>query len=403
MKSTLDPAPAPHGSAANAQAALQQRALTAFDKAFGGCPGLVARAPGRVNLIGEHTDYNDGFVLPCAIDVHTLVAARARDDGWLHVVAADHGDALDRFRVDEPVVPQPDRPWTQYVRGVVHAMQARGLALRGGQLAIAGNVPQGAGLSSSASLEVALGQALSALAGLQPLLPPTELALIGQAAENHFVGCACGIMDQLISARGRAGHALLIDCRSLEVQPVPLPPGLAVMILHSRVARGLVESAYNERRRQCQAAADHFGAAALRDLDLATLQARAAGLDPVAWHRARHVVTENTRTQAAAAALVAGDLHTLGRLMAESHASMRDDFEITVPAVDELVHTVQQAIGSEGGARMTGGGFGGCVVALLPQAAVARVVAAVQAQYRAPNGESATVWVCQAAEGVSLT
>ena len=403
MNQTFARAPAHAGSAATDAGALQNRVRTAFHTRFGGLPTWVARAPGRVNLIGEHTDYNDGFVLPCAIDVQTLVAARAGQDGWLHVVAADHDEALDRFRVDEPVPAQPDKPWTQYVRGVVQAMRARGLVLRGGELAIAGNVPQGAGLSSSASLEVALGRALSAMAGLEAVLPATELALIGQAAENDFVGCACGIMDQLIAARGQAGHALLIDCRSLEARPVPLPADLAVMILHSRVARGLVDSAYNERRQQCQQAARHFGVGALRDLDMATLHAGAGTLDPVAWRRARHVVSENSRTQEAAQALAAGDLRRLGLLMAASHDSMRTDFEITVPAVDALVATVQQAIGDEGGARMTGGGFGGCVVALLPQSAVARVAAAVQAQYRAPGGEHATIWVCQAAEGVGLT
>lgn len=264
---------------------------------------------------------------------------------------------------------------------------------------MAGDVPQGAGLSSSASFEVAVGQAFKSLYNLP--MSPTALALAAQRAENDFVGCNCGIMDQLISARGQAGHALLIDCRNLDVRPVPLPDDLAVMIVHSRVQRGLVDSEYNTRRQQCEAAARHYGVRALRDLDRSTLEAGAGGLDELVFRRARHVVTENARTLAAAEALAAGDLTTLGQLMAASHDSMRDDFEITVPAVDTLVDLLQRAIGPEGGARMTGGGFGGCVVGLLPRSRVADVKAAVAEGYRAPGGEAATVWVCTASAGAS--
>ena len=374
-------------------------ALTAtFERAFGAPPALVVQAPGRVNLIGEHTDYNDGFVLPCAIEYHALIAARGRDDGTVRVVAADYGDARDEFRLGEPIVPRPDALWANYVRGVVKVLLERGVALRGADLAIAGNVPQGAGLSSSAALEVAVGQAFKSLQHLGQL-SATVLAQIGQQAENQFVGVNCGIMDQLISARGEAGHALLIDCRSLDARPVPLPAGVAVMIVHSRVKRGLVESEYNTRRQQCEAAARHYGVKALRDVNAALLDARAAGLDALTFRRARHVVTENRRTLDAAEALARGDLVALGRLMADSHASMRDDFEITVPAIDQLVTIAQQAIGAEGGARMTGGGFGGCIVALLPEAKVDEVRAAIAAQYRAPGGEEATVWVCHASAG----
>ena len=378
---------------------LRQRTLASFTQAFGVAPQAAFRAPGRVNLIGEHTDYNDGFVLPCAIDYETQIAATPRDDATVRVVACDYGDALDEFRLDLPVVPRPDVPWANYVRGVLAMLQQDGVALRGADLAIAGNVPQGAGLSSSAALEVAVAQAFNTMQSLG--LDATALALLAQRAENCFVGCQCGIMDQLISARGEAGHALLIDCRTLQARPVPLPDDLAVLIVHSRVARGLVDSAYNERRRQCEAAARHYGVQALRDLDLAALQAGAAGLDPLVLRRARHIVTENQRTLDAADALAAGDLPRLGALMAASHASMRDDFEITVPAIDELVAIAQRAIGTEGGARMTGGGFGGCVVALMPVTRVASVRACIDADYRAPGGERATVWVCRAQGGAS--
>lgn len=375
----------------------RERADDAFREAFGVAPSLRVQAPGRVNLIGEHTDYNDGFVLPCAIDFGTCIAARPRADDQVQIVAADYDGAIDRFRIGAAIAHNPEAPWANYARGMVQMLVARGLPLRGADLAVAGDVPRGAGLSSSASFEVAVGQAFKALQGLD--LPPTDLALTAQRAENEFVGCNCGIMDQLISARGEAGHALLIDCRSLAATPVPLPPDLAVMIVHSHVKRGLVDSEYNTRRRQCEAAARHYGVPALRDVDLARLEAGRAGLDEVTYRRARHIVTENARTLAAADALAAGDLQALGALMAASHASMRDDFEITVPAVDRLVDILQQAIGALGGARMTGGGFGGCAVALMPRDRAASVRAAVEAGYRAPGGEAATVWVCRASAG----
>jgi len=370
----------------------------AFERSFQGAPDMLVQAPGRVNLIGEHTDYNDGFVLPCAIDFHTLVAARARSDRVVRVVALDYADQFDEFSLDTPIVPREDAPWANYVRGVVQMLLAHGVALGGADLALVGNVPQGAGLSSSASLEVAVGQAFKGLYRLNGL-SPTDLALIAQRAENQFVGCNCGIMDQLISARGQQGHALLIDCRSLHTQAVPMPQDMAVMIIHSRVRRGLVESEYNTRRAQCEQAARHYGVAALRDLTVAQLQAGSQGLDAVAYRRARHVVTENQRTVDAAAALAAHDMLVMGQLMAQSHVSMRDDFQITVPAMDALVDITQNAIGPEGGARMTGGGFGGCVVALVPQALVAHVRSAVQAQYRSPQGELAQIHVCSPSAG----
>ncbi|MFM2065315.1 MAG: galactokinase [Pseudomonadota bacterium] len=376
-----------------------------FQATYGAAPALVARAPGRVNLIGEHTDYNDGYVLPCAIDHHTLVAARARDDRLVRVLAADYGEALDEFWLDEPIRPVAGTDpltggWADYVRGMVWALQQAGHMLCGADLAISGNVPQGAGLSSSAALEVAVGQAFKSLCGLDQL-DGTVLALLAQRAENDFVGCRCGIMDQYISARGQAGHALLIDCRSLGAEQVRLPDDCAVLIVHSRVRRGLVDSEYNLRRQQCEAAARHYGVAALRDLDLARLESGAAGLDAVVLRRARHVVSENARTLAAAQALAAGDLVAMGRLMAESHASMRDDFEITVPAIDGLVRILAEAIGPQGGARMTGGGFGGCVVALLPTARLSAAQSAVTGHYRSPQGEAAVMFVCRASAGAT--
>ena len=370
----------------------------AFSAAYGDVPQCLVQAPGRVNLIGDHTDYNDGFVLPCAIDFRTVIAASPRKDTRVRVLATDYPGESDEFLLDQPIVFRANALWPNYVRGVVKFLLAHGLPLQGADLAISGDIPQGAGLSSSASLEVALAQAFKSLQGFDELDPST-MALIGQRAENHFVGCNCGIMDQLISARGMAHKALLIDCRSLDTMPVAMPEDVAIMIVHSRVKRGLVDSEYNTRRMQCETAARHFGVKALRDLDLATLQARANELDPVVYRRALHVVTENQRTVEAAAALAAGDLHLVGRLMAQAHESMRDHFETSVPAVDQLVHILQTAIGEAGGARMTGGGFGGCVVALMPNAKVAEVRAAVLRDYRSPSGEPGIVYLCQASDG----
>lgn len=380
---------------------LISRTRAAFESAFGAAPALVVQAPGRVNLIGEHTDYNGGFVLPCAIDYRTVIAALPRADRLVRVVAADYGGAIDEYSLDAPIERRDDAMWANYVRGVVRELQRRGLPLTGMDMAISGDVPQGAGLSSSASLTVAVGRLFATLPGMDALTP-IETALAAQHSENDFVGTQCGNMDQIISACGVEGHALLIDCRSLETRPVEIPAGVAIMILHSHVKRGLVDSEYNTRRQQCEAAARHFGVPALRDVDPAMLAERGAGLDEVTFKRARHVVTEDARVLQATEALASGDLARMGRLMAESHASMRDDFEITVPPVDRLVEIVAGVVQERGGVRMTGGGFGGCIVAVVPEDLVEPVREAVLRDYRAPGGEQSTIYVCRAAAGAGV-
>ena len=378
--------------------ALHDRVTASFAARFGHAPHLVVRAPGRVNLIGEHTDYNDGFVLPCAIGPATMVAVSKRHDNNVEVIAADFGDAGDQFGLELPLQRNIEQPWADYVRGVISALQNAGYALSGAKIAIAGSLPKGAGLSSSASLEVAVGKAMSALADID--IDNTRLAQIAQRAECDFVGTQCGIMDQLISAQGKAGHALLIDCRSLGLTDVPVPDDVAIMIVHSGVTRGLVDGHYNARRRQCEVAARAMGVPALRDADLDMLAA--ASLDAVTKMRARHVITENQRTLDSADALAKSDLATLGMLMAQSHASMRDDFEITVPPVDALVVMLQKAIGTQGGARMTGGGFGGACVAVMPSAMVADVQAAIAAEYRTPEGNAPIIMVERPGPGVAI-
>lgn len=371
-----------------------------FNQSFAAWPTLVARAPGRVNLIGEHTDYNDGFVLPCAIGKQTMVAVRARQDGRINIVAGDLGEARNSFRLDEPILADPAAPWSNYVRGMASLLKTEGLDLRGADMAILGDMPQGAGLSSSAALENAAGLAFAALAG-QPDFDRTRLAQLGQATEHEFAGCNCGIMDQLVSARAEAGMAMLIDCRSLEASAVPIPEDLAILIVHSGIERGLVDGAYNERRAACEAAAAHFSVTALRDVGPEQL-ASAGNLDPVTLRRARHVVTENARVLDAVAALGRNDLAALGTLMASSHASMRDDFAITLPPIDRLVDLLDEAIGGQGGARMTGGGFGGAVVALVRRDRLEPVVEAVNRGYRTPGGQEPQIMIERPGRGASL-
>ena len=380
---------------------LAGQVLTHFAQLMGAAPDLAVGAPGRVNLIGEHTDYNDGFVLPAAIGLQSIVAVRRRSDSIVRLIAADFGDAVSEFDLAAPIAPDTAQPWSNYIRGVAATMQSDGVEFRGLDMLVAGDIPQGSGLSSSASLSVASAMAFGGLFA-PGRFDPTAIALIAQRAECDFVGMRCGNMDQLASAHGLAGHALLIDCRSLDVRPVALPHGLAMLIVHSGIRRGLVDGAYNERRAQCERVAGHFGVAALRDVTPSALDAARGDLDPTAWRRARHVVTENERTLAAAKAMEAGDLILLGELMALSHASMREDFEITTPAIDRLVAELQRVIGGRGGARMTGGGFGGAVVALVEADAVAAVTAHVQATYHTPEGQRPAIMVERASAGASF-
>ncbi|QKJ86433.1 Galactokinase [Paramixta manurensis] len=368
-----------------------------FNERFGYAPSHFIQAPGRVNLIGEHTDYNDGFVLPCAIDYQTVIACAKRDDRQVRVIAVDYDHQQDTFALDEPIMALKEPMWANYVRGVVKHLQKRNKNFNGVDMVISGDVPQGAGLSSSASLEVAVGTVFQQLYHLP--LDGAEIAVNGQEAENQFVGCNCGIMDQLISALGKKDHAMLLDCRTLGTRPVPMPKDIAVVIINSNYRRNLVGSEYNTRREQCETGARFFAQRALRDVDINQFKAVEHELDPQVAKRVRHVLTENARTLEAAEALSKGDLSRMGVLMAESHASMRDDFEITVPPIDSLVEIVKAVIGDRGGVRMTGGGFGGCVVALMPFDLVDRVQAAVAEKYEAQSGLKETFYVCKASPG----
>ncbi|HDN2511311.1 MULTISPECIES: galactokinase [Providencia] len=379
---------------------LKQTVASSFEKTFGYPADIYVQAPGRVNLIGEHTDYNDGFVLPCAIDYQTMTAASKRGDRVIRVVAADYDNDSDEFSLDDEITFLPEKMWANYIRGVIKFLLERGFSFNGCDIAVSGNVPQGAGLSSSASLEVVIGQTLKSLYQLD--ISQQEIALNGQQAENQFVGCNCGIMDQLISACGDEGHALLIDCRSLELFPISIPDDLVVMIINSNKQRGLVGSEYNTRRQQCEEAAKTFGVKALRDVSYEDFLQKQHLLSPLVAQRAKHVISENERTLSAAKALTENDLLLLGQLMEQSHISMRDDFEITVKEIDTLVDIVKSVLGSQGGVRMTGGGFGGCVVALMQQQFVQPVINAVEAQYANKTGLHADIYVCQPSQGAGV-
>ncbi len=368
-----------------------------FTQTFGSAPTRHFQAPGRVNLIGEHTDYNDGFVLPCAIDYQTLVAVTPRDDMTISVVAVDYSNQQDEFSVDSEIEVHPTQLWSNYVRGVVKHLQLRGHVFKGANLAIAGNVPQGAGLSSSASLEVVIGETFRSLYNLS--LTKAEVALNGQEAENQFVGCQCGIMDQMVSACGSKLNALLLDCRSLETELISMPEDLAVMIINSNVKRGLVDSEYNTRRLQCEEAARILGLKALRDISLLELQNNKDKLPEVVYRRAHHVVSDSERTVLAAQALRTNDVVQLSQLMAQSHVSMRDDFEITVPPIDFAVKILTEYLGDKGGVRMTGGGFGGCMVALMPHDMVEGAKSLMAERYQAETGYKETIYICSASDG----
>jgi galactokinase len=376
---------------------LLQRALDTFREKFGPDPQpRLFRAPGRVNLIGEHTDYNDGFVLPAAIDYQVVVAARERGDSQVNVYALDFKQ-WDHFDLHS-ITRRRKNTWSNYIRGAAWSLQQDGHALVGMDTVVAGDVPIGAGLSSSAAIEVATGYTLLRLGKVE--VDRVVLALATQRAENDFVGMRCGIMDQFISCLGQVNHALLIDCRDLSHRPVSLPAAAALVIADSGVRRGLVESEYNARRAECEAAARHFDVPALRDVDEATFNARAHELPPVVCRRARHVITENARTLAAAQVLDSGDLTTFGQLMNASHTSLRDDFEVSCRELDLLVE-IARSVDGVYGARLTGAGFGGCILALAQHAAAEKVATAIYERYPPAAGREARVYICQPSDGAS--
>jgi len=357
----------------------------AFERHFGKTPRVFS-APGRVNLIGEHTDYNDGFVLPIAIQQRTMVAAAASDDPTLRVVASDL-NAEGAIDLGSPHVERRGN-WLDYVEGVARTLVARGVPVQGADLMITSEVPRGAGLSSSAALELALGLALSSLAG--SVLPARELALVGQRAEHDFVGVKCGIMDQMASAIAKAGHALLIDCKNQETKLVELPLDTMALLLCDTGARhSHTVSGYSQRREECESAlrllSTRRGLRSLRDVTPDELPQDASLLPTPLFERVRHVVSENQRTLDAVQALRSRDLVSLGRLMLASHDSLRRDYEVSCPELDHVVD-VSQGHDAVLGARMTGGGFGGSVILLVQQRSLVSVSELIASRFEATFG-----------------
>lgn len=372
------------------------RAVDAFEERFGATPAWVVRSPGRVNLIGEHTDYNEGFVLPMAIDRAVGLALRPRRDDRVLLHSLDQAEPAD-FRLG--ALERAPSGWAEYPKGMARALLDEGHALVGFEGIVASDVPIGSGLSSSAALEMAVGLAFARASGFP--FDGVEMARCGQRAENDWVGARTGIMDQMVCANAEPGAALLIDCRSLATRPVALPEGVAIVVMDTMTRHDHTSSGYNERRTSCEAAAAALGLAALRDASEADLDAAAAGLEPRVRRRARHVVSENRRVLEAVEAMQAADVPWLGRLMDASHASLRDDFEVSSEALDQMVAIAREAPGCHG-ARMTGGGFGGCAIALVDAPEAEALAASVAARYAEATGRRPDVFATHASGGVAV-
>jgi galactokinase len=369
------------------------RAVALYRERWGE-PDLVVRAPGRVNLIGDHTDHNEGFTLPMALPFATVMALGSVGDpsiGSVMVVSEGFGEVT----VDPGADPRAGETWARHIMGCVALLREAGVAAGGWRASVASDIPVGASLSSSSAVEVATITALLARSGTS--WPPIEVARLGQRVENEVIGLPSGIMDQFISAGAVAGHASLMDCRAMTLSPTPLPDGVVVAIMDTGTRRVLADVGYSDRRAACARAADSLGVSALRD---ASLHDIAAIEDAVVRRRARHVVTENERTLDAAAAMERNDAIELGRLMTESHRSLRDDFEVSGPGLDAIVDIALTGPGCLG-ARMTGGGFAGCAVALVWMGDAAAFADFVRQRYSFGDHQAA-VWICEPSDGASL-
>jgi len=363
---------------------------------------VVVRAPGRVNLIGEHTDYNNGFVLPAAIDRYVWFAGRKRADRTVRAHAVDFTDAVE-FSL-EAVERDSQHPWSNYLRGVSKFLEESGHRLPGADIVLGGDVPREAGLSSSAAIEVGAVAFWQELLGFQ--LDPVDAVKLARRAENEFVGVPCGIMDQFISALGRERHALFLDCRDLKYRHVPLKGDVKIVVCNSGVKRALAHSEYEVRVKQCREAVDQFRRTglqveSLRDVKFGDLIMRGKNLDKLVLKRASHVVTENERVREAVKVLEEGDLKFFGKLMYDSHKSLRDDYEVSCQELDMLVELARKQPGVLG-ARMTGAGFGGCTVNLVESHAAGAFAAAVSDGYQKALGLKAESYVCETSTGALL-
>jgi len=361
---------------------------------------LLVQAPGRVNLIGEHTDYNDGFVLPAAIQFQTSIAIAPRPDRRLIVSSENYSEQVEFDLEQLPSTPR--RHWSDYVIGVVRKLTDRGIRLPGANLLIHGDVPQGAGLSSSASLEVAVCQAFLEVSVAK--MDGAEMAKLCQRAENEFVGARCGIMDQFVSVHGREDHALLLDCRTLSYRHEPIPEGVRLVICNTMVRHSVAGGEYNQRRHECETAAQFFAGhkpevKALRDVSLEEFERHATELPEAIRKRCRHAITENARVLEAGEALARHDVALFGRLMGDSHASLREDFQVSCEELDVMVGLASK-IGGVYGARMTGGGFGGCTINLVKSEQVEAFRSKMAESYERATGRQPEIYICTASDGV---
>ncbi len=384
---------------------LVARVDRGFQRRFGRVPRWLAAAPGRVNLIGEHTDYNEGFVLPMAIERYVVMAAAPAERATGEAAVGLSSSAVDqpeRFTVGDADFRQL-APWARYVYGVMAGCRGQGFPTPALDVLIDSTVPLGGGLSSSAALEVATATLLEAITGQR--LDPIRKALLCQKAEHDYAGVPCGIMDQFTSVLGQASHLLLLDCRSTQVQMVPLTdPNVEVLIVNTNVKHELTGGEYAQRRSQCEAAARTMGVSSLRDATLEMLTQNNGVLEPILQRRARHVIGENDRTMAAAKGLAAGQWEQVGKLMYASHASLRDDYEVSCEELDLLVELAQQH-GGDGaviGSRMTGGGFGGCTVSLVRKDHLDRLAAAIDTDYRRLTGIAPSIFTTRPAQGAQI-
>jgi len=377
------------------------RAAGLFARCFGHPPRWLVAAPGRVNLIGEHTDYNDGFVLPMAIDRYILIAADVNTSGRVTLHNETTGETA-TFGI-RPKVERGEPSWSNYVRGVIAGFQKRREKVSGFDAVIESTLPLGGGLASSAALEVATATLLESMSG--QALDPLEKALLCQQAEHDFAGVPCGIMDQFTSILAQADHAVLLDCRSRTTTSVPMTdPAVTVLVINTNVRHKLAESEYAKRRSQCEAAARILNVKALRDVTSTALEAARRQMEPAVYRRARHVVSENARTVQAAQAIQNSDWPTVGQLMYASHASLREDYEVSCPELDTVVE-MAQTMGLEAGiigCRMTGGGFGGCTVSLVKTEAVQRITRNLDPAYEKRTGRQASIFSSRPAAGARV-
>lgn len=381
-----------------------QSLVELFEQQFQAAPTAVAIGPGRVNLIGEHTDYNDGFVLPVALKRDVRLVFRPRTDRHLRVYSAEY-DGWFEFDLDTPLYDK-EILWANYIQGMAWALEEAGITLTGIDAVISGNVPKASGLSSSAALEIATANALLYAANATDRLTGPEVAKAAQRAENQFVGVNCGIMDQFISMLGKEGNALLIDCRSLEYQLAPLPDNVALVIGNTKASRSLANSAYNQRRKECEEGVAILqgvlpGIQALRDVSSEQLETHKALLSPLVYRRCHHVVTENERVLQTIDALQRGDFAEVGRLMNASHDSLRDDYEVSSEALDVMVEAMRSTPGCYG-ARLTGAGFGGCAVALIEPGAEQIIADAIYEKYPKATNIWPEVYSTHASDGARV-